>query len=146
MSRIEVVLLDPKFKFLEKESRLFARKALLYFRKPKARLEIYLAGPALMRSLNRKFRGKNKAADVLSFGFSPKFVYPPDRFNPIGEIYLNAIYVKKKDPGSKQMLLLKLLTHGILHLLGYTHKSSRDRIKMEAREKQFIKWLTSSQV
>ncbi len=85
-----------------------------------------------MKFLNKKFRGKDKAADVLSFNEPKNFVSPPSKFRRIGEIYLNVSSIKY------QVSSDRLLIHGLLHLLGYVHKKKNDRIKMEKIEQKLL--------
>lgn len=81
-------------------------------------LSVVFAGPALMKNLNKKYRGKNKAANVLSFLLDKKS----------GEIFLNS--VEKKLP--------YLFTHACLHLLGYGHKNNKDAEKMKKKEREIL--------
>jgi rRNA maturation RNase YbeY len=49
----------------------------------------------------------------------------------LGELYVNPAYIKKHGED-----LALILTHGLLHLLGYDHRKKSDRIKMEEKERQ----------
>ena len=82
-------------------------------------LSIVFAEPSLMLSLNKKYRNKNKPADVLSFQLEKRR----------GEIFLN---VEKKN-------LSYLFLHGALHLKGMAHQNIREAEKMEALEKKLLK-------
>lgn len=77
-------------------------------------LSVVFAGSVLMRNLNKKYRKKDKIANVLSFKLGKNE----------GEVFLNT--AEKK--------LLYLFTHACLHLLGYDHKTTKDANKMEAKE------------
>ena len=85
---------------------------------PRWELSVVFAGPALMRKLNKKYRKKDKVANVLSFLLYKKS----------GEIFLNT-YEKK---------LLYLFTHACLHLLGYDHKTRKNTDKMEKKEADML--------
>ena len=87
--------------------------------KKRFELSVVLAPPFLMRTLNKKYRQRNQAANVLSFHLE----------KGRGEIFLN----------SKEKNLLYLFVHGTLHLLGYDHKKNKEAEKMEALEKQILK-------
>jgi len=102
-------------------------------------LEVYLIKDAEIKRLNRLFRGKNKAANVLSFKAPPKFPRPDIRspFRYLGEIYLAPHYIKtQKDD------IRRLAIHGLLHLLGYTHNKKNDTIKMQRQELKLMKIVT----
>lgn len=77
-----------------------------------------LAGAGFMRSLNKKYRKKDKVANVLSFKFGKNE----------GEIFLNT--TEKK--------LSYLFTHACLHLLGYNHKKNKDTEIMERKEDEVL--------
>lgn len=85
-----------------------------------------------MRSLNRKFRGKDEATDVLSF---PAAEDSARKF--AGEIAISADIAAQNaralghSPGVEVKILV---LHGILHLRGYDHE--RDRGQMARREQK----------
>ena len=73
-----------------------------------------------MKKLNRQFRKKKKAADVLSF-----LENHPDR---LGELALCPKYIKKK--AQKNFMSVReysayIILHGLLHLLGFEHEKSK---------------------
>jgi probable rRNA maturation factor len=95
-------------------------------------VNVLVTSNAEMKSLNRRFRGKDKATDVLSFPAAPdakkKFA---------GDIAISAEIATQNArslnhaPGVE----VKILTlHGILHLCGYDHE--RDRGQMARREQK----------
>ena len=84
-----------------------------------------------IRIINRKFRNKDVATNVLAFpyeGFSDGF---------IGDIALSFDTIKKEaellDVGFCYRAA-EMTIHGVLHLLGYDHQSERDRMLMETIE------------
>ena len=141
MGKVEIGMSEKKFKIFANQVRRLAAKSLSHLKKERTGLEIVLANGKEMLRLNRKFRNKNKSADVLSFGETPGFVRPPKEFRRLGEIYLNASLVMKRSVPAREPMLVRLLIHGLLHTLGYTHKRLSDRIKMEAKERQLLKFL-----
>ena len=140
MVQIRIFSFYSKFEPQARILKRFGQRLFSYLKKDNIQLEVYLVGDKEMGFLNRKFRGKNKVADVLSFAADPKFVYPPSRLKRLGEIYLNISYVRKNDVNGRKLLMSKLFIHGLLHLLGYTHRWKRDRIKMESIENRLIKF------
>jgi len=136
MNRVVVLSLEKRFKKFDGKIKKTALKTFKILKKKNISVEIYLAGNQKMRFLNKKFRGKNKSTDVLSFEEPKGFIYPPStgglKFKPIGEIYINMSMVKS------QMSCVGLLIHGLLHLFSYNHKKKNDRIKMEKIEKKIL--------
>ena len=102
-------------------------------KKGKTELSIALVGQGKIRELNKKYRGKNQATDVLAFS---------EKEIGLGEIVICLREVKKnaKRFGSKfEKELAQVLIHGILHLLGYNHKKSEVEAKeMEKKEKYYL--------
>ncbi|MBI3045923.1 MAG: rRNA maturation RNase YbeY [Candidatus Harrisonbacteria bacterium] len=123
----EVILLDGQVKNFKKEVIKKARQ-LAGFLPKKGTIEIYLIGSRRMKMLNKKFRGQDKATNVLSFQ-KPKG-FPGTK---LGEVYLDTWYIRKH----KESLEL-MLAHGVLHILGYDHEKRSDRIKMEKKERQLL--------
>lgn len=78
-------------------------------------LSIVFAGNALMKKLNKTYRKKPEAANVLSFPLSRKE----------GEIFINKKLAKQKD------YIDYLFIHSLLHLKGFKHGK-----KMEKEEKK----------
>lgn len=118
----------------------------------KIEISLTFVGEGRMRKLNKFWRGKNKTTDVLSFGFDdidfknglwkkPVFVLP-DNVKRLGEAIINPDKVKnqaKKFGHSFEKEIIHLLTHGILHLLGYDHEKPKDAFKMEELEEKALK-------
>lgn len=135
MNKILVIGLEKKFEKFEKKIKIAASKILKNLKQDGVQAEIYLAGDQEMKFLNKKFRGKDKAADVLSFNEPKNFISPPSKFKKIGEIYLNMSDIQSCPSASRCRMLL---AHGLLHLLGYIHKKKNDRIKMEKIEQKLL--------
>jgi len=126
--------IDKKITLLNKKNKLFKKNTLI--------CSIVLSGPKEIKNLNKKFRKKNKSTDVLSFPF-----YEKNQLNNkireekevyLGDIIINLSQVKKKNnKGKFKEELNKLWIHGLLHLLGYDHKSNSQYLQMQKLEKKF---------
>jgi probable rRNA maturation factor len=93
-------------------------------------VDVLLAGDRVLRRLNREFRGKDKATDVLSFPASPELagVHAGDL-----AISLETAQRQAEEHGhSLRDEVRVLLLHGLLHLYGMDHEI--DRGEMAARE------------
>jgi len=130
INKVIVTSLEKKFKKFEKKIKLAAQKILRILGKNNVLVEIYLINSQKMRFLNKKFRGKDKTTTVLSFEEPRNFILPPSKSKKIGEIYLNSQLPNYS--------ITQLLTHGLLHLLGYNHQKKNDRIKMEKAEQKLL--------
>ena len=115
-------------------------------------LSIALVGPGRMKKINRRYRGKNRATDILSFPESKirleKFrIGPLQKSESLGEIVICLREVKKNAKRYKsdfETELSRVLIHGLLHLLGYDHeKSEKEAEKMEEKQNHYLSLLTS---
>jgi probable rRNA maturation factor len=103
----------------------------------KATVNVLVTSSAELRTLNRQFRGKNKATDVLSF---PAPLPSPPRRSGLrprlaGEIAVSADIAAKNavQLGHSAAEEVKVLVlHGILHLAGFDHE--RDNGQMARKE------------
>lgn len=95
-------------------------------------LSVVFAGDSTSRKLNKKYRGKDKPANVLSFPLSSKS----------GEIFINPKVAKKDSVlfgKNYHDFMCLLFVHGLLHLKGFKHSS-----RMEAKEESLVKKFHSS--
>jgi probable rRNA maturation factor len=86
------------------------------------------------RVLNRDFRGKDYATNVLTFVYDTE----PSFF---GDIILCAEVVEREAREQKKALeahYAHLLVHAMLHLQGYDHETDADAAIMEARETAIV--------
>ena len=90
---------------------------------------VALVSDRRMRSLNRQFRGKDYATDVLSF--------PAQVRGFLGDIVIASGVAKKqaKAAGHAVKTEIRVLAlHGLLHLLGYDHDGDDGKMaRVEAR-------------
>jgi probable rRNA maturation factor len=106
-------------------------------RKP-AELAIRIVDNDEGRSLNRDYRGKDYATNVLSF---PAELPPGTRLPLIGDLAICAPVVLREaaEQGKPPRDHWAHLTvHGVLHLLGYDHIDDRDAETMEALEMRIL--------
>ena len=101
-----------------------------------AELTLRVVGPTEMRTLNRDYRGKDYATNVLSFPFAaPKDVVLPVRV--LGDIVLCAQTVQREARAQGKTTdahWSHLTVHGVLHLLGLDHHTTRQANVMEGAE------------
>lgn len=106
-------------------------------RKP-AELSIRVVGAREGRALNRQYRGKDYATNVLSFPVElPRGIASP----LLGDLVICAPVVAReaREQGkSPRDHYAHLTVHGVLHLLGFDHQSERDAVRMEALETRIL--------
>lgn len=98
----------------------------------KGEVSVLLTTDRAIRRLNRTFRGKNKATDVLSFPAEAGFVDA----DLAGDLAISVDTARKqaREQGHALARELKiLLLHGLLHLAGYDHET--DTGQMARRER-----------
>lgn len=118
--------------------------AALASRIREADLAIRVVGENEGRSLNRHYRGRDYATNVLSFPADvadgiklPKGV----RLPLLGDIVLCAPVVAReaREQGKATSAHFAHLTvHGVLHLLGWDHQDAREAECMEALEREVL--------
>jgi probable rRNA maturation factor len=145
-----MILFDPELGSPEKTDRKSARVAAVsrlervpsrrtlavFLREARAavrlrgEVSVLLTSDQEIRRLNRQFRGKNKATDVLSFpanGIVPDFA---------GDLAISVETALKQARGHGHSLSTEikvLVLHGLLHLAGYDHEI--DNGEMARRER-----------
>ncbi len=98
------------------------------------RVHVLITANEQMRKLNRRFRGKNKPTDVLSFPASAEVQSPESHAGDLA-ISLEIARANAKQLGhSVEDEIKVLLLHGVLHLAGHDHES--DKGEMAALEER----------
>lgn len=90
-----------------------------------------------MRRLNRRYRGKDKPTDVLSFGYEAG---PGDA--SVGDVYVSHETLSRDARRlgvEARHLAVRIVVHGLLHVIGYDHESDADAARMERRERAVLK-------
>lgn len=96
-------------------------------------VNVLLTSDQAIRSLNRRFRGKNKATDVLSF---PADASAPGAEDLAGDLAISIPTARRQaaEQGHSLSAEIKvLILHGLLHLCGYDHEA--DTGQMARRER-----------
>jgi probable rRNA maturation factor len=111
-------------------------------------LSLVLTDDAAIRALNRVFRRKDSATDVLSFpqleigstGAAKCSVRDYGMPAMLGDVVISVDTAQRQAERlgeTPQSRLRTLLIHGVLHLLGYDHEKSRSEARrMFARERE----------
>jgi probable rRNA maturation factor len=128
-------------RFSKREVAEFTRKVLLTLEKLD-RLEeeitevsIAFVDDEAMTELNKRFRGKKKTTDVLTFPADDSYNEPSASGKPLGDIVISVDQARRQAADEKHSLATEiryLVLHGVLHALGYDHET--DKGEMNALE------------
>ena len=102
----------------------------------RGQVTVLLTTDAAIRGLNRRFRRKNKATDVLSFPAANLLQSSKPAERVAGDIAISVETARRQAVGQGHALtceLKVLMLHGLLHLAGYDHES--DAGQMHRRER-----------
>ncbi|MBI3773493.1 MAG: rRNA maturation RNase YbeY [Gammaproteobacteria bacterium] len=103
-----------------------------------AELTIRIVDAKEIRELNRDYRHKDSATNVLSFPFEA----PPGVDLPLlGDVVICAAVVLEEARAqgkTPEAHWAHMVVHGVLHLLGYDHISDADAEVMERREVEIL--------
>ena len=106
----------------------------------KVSLTILLSNNKNIKELNKRFRNKNKATDVLSFPSEKKINIKKSPY--IGDIVISYEFINKPRTLSTTEFknkVTKIFIHGFLHLLGYDHVKLKDFKSMLIEEEKIYK-------
>lgn len=126
-------------------ARSLKRYAASALSKATGEITLRVVGEKESRSLNRRYRGKDKATNVLSFSSSPT----PDPRLPTpavsGDLLLCAPVIAREARAQRKSPAAHwahMVVHGVLHLQGLDHIKSSEARVMEAKERAILAGLS----
>ena len=143
MISVNIIIDNPEWKkkkfkiinYIKKNIKHLSKQPIL---KKKHSFSILLTNNKNMKSLNKKFRKKNKSTDVLSFPLNNKNILDN---NYLGDIAISFEFVSKRSIKTDfKYELDRMWVHGYLHLLGYNHIVYKDYKKMHLNELKILKY------
>jgi probable rRNA maturation factor len=114
-----------------------AARFLAALGRAEAEVSVVLVTDGVIRGLNRRWRAKDKATDVLSFPLTD----PPGSGPHLGDVVLSLDTAARRAKGERRTLAAELdryLAHGLLHLLGFDHERPEDARVMASREAALV--------
>lgn len=97
-----------------------------------------------MRTLNRRYRGKDRTTDVLSFSFREGHA-PKVQPDMLGDIVISVPVAERRARTAGEPVIReieRLLVHGLLHLLGHDHeRGADDARRMRTQEQRLLEVL-----
>ena len=109
----------------------------------RAEVDITFVDDEAIRSLNRDYRDKDSATDVLSFPLYERAaeIDPAEPEIMLGDIVVSlphAMMQAETYGHSLEREVLYLIVHGLLHLAGYDHMQPGERSAMRAHEERIL--------
>ena len=105
-----------------KKSRIFSPEI------SKIRFDISFCCDDTIREINKDYRGKDKATDVITFSLycddEDALVYR--KTADLGEIIVSVETAQRQKKETLEKEILTLICHGILHLFGFDHLKKKD--------------------
>ena len=101
--------------------------------KKSGKVSVVLVDNASIRSLNKRYLGKDRETDVLSFTYGEDDVY--------GETYISVEQAREQAEEfgvSLETEMARLVIHGLLHILGYEDDTPDRKKKMTLLEDQYL--------
>ena len=129
---VNIIVSDDLDVTLPVEARLiedYGAAVLLGCNVREAEVNVIFVSDGFMAGLNKQYKGREGTTDVLSFNLTD------DADSPLeGEIYIS--YAKAREQAGEfgqtfDREVLRLITHGLLHLSGRVHDTPEERDDME---------------
>jgi probable rRNA maturation factor len=122
--------------FLKKVARIILNKE----KRNNLELSVAFVNKDKIKELNKKYRGKDGATDVLSFNQLEFIDKKLKAKKMLGEIIICPQEVKKNATKFKMSFeeeIINCLIHGILHLIGYDHENFLKEAKLMERKQKY---------
>jgi rRNA maturation RNase YbeY len=101
---------------------------------------LVLANDEAVRRLNKRYRGKDRATDVLSFGLGDGRRVG----EPFGDIVVSVDAARRQARqygATTRQEIVRLAVHGTLHLCGYDHHERREAARMHGLTRRLLRQL-----
>jgi probable rRNA maturation factor len=115
-----------------------ARRLLAEVGEGDSALSLSLVGDDAIRSLNREYRGRDAATDVLTFPLDGA-ADPAVVERLLGDVVISVETARRQAAAYDapvQREIYRLLIHGLLHLKGYDHEAVAERRRMRRQERR----------
>jgi probable rRNA maturation factor len=105
-----------------------------------AELSILLCDDETIQKLNRQYRHRDKPTDVLAFAMQEGRV-PSPQPGLLGDVVISVPTATRQARERDRPIIAEitfLLAHGLLHLIGYDHKTAREARQMNAQTERLL--------
>ena len=136
---------DQRERFVDCELlEIQGRNILFFLECENQELSILLTDDKKIRELNKKYRGQDRATDVLSFPQNDREENELD-YHLMGDVVISTVTAKRQAAEHGLTLeeeIVLLLIHGILHLLGFDHeRSDEESCHMKQKTRELFDWI-----
>lgn len=97
-------------------------------------LNIIITTDEKLLGVNRNFLSRDYLTDIITFDYTEGNKISGDLYISIERIRENAI--RYSEPEIRE--LWRVIIHGVLHLIGYSDETNRDRSKMREKEDTYL--------
>jgi probable rRNA maturation factor len=113
-----------------------------------AELSVLLTDDATIHHLNREHRGKDRPTDVLAFAQDERAARSAHerasggRDLLLGDVVISLTTAARQARARKRELFAEvrfLLAHGLLHLVGYDHRTKSEKREMDAMTRRLVR-------
>ena len=127
----------------EEEIREYVQKVLEkeYESEAPVYMSLLFTGNDEIQVINREYRDKDQPTDVISLAYHETEDFDIGPYDTLGDIVISlerVVEQAKEYNHSDKRELFYVLTHGILHLLGYDHIEEEDKKEMRAKEEEIL--------
>jgi probable rRNA maturation factor len=110
--------------------------------KKKGNISVHIVGDKKIKDINKNYRAKDKITDVISFALEEGESIPNLEEKDFGDIFIclpQIIRQAKENNILAREEMIRMLVHGILHILGFDHMKESDAKKMFSLQEKFVK-------
>jgi len=107
--------------------------------KPKGDIVIIFVGTTTIRKLNRQFLKSSHDTDVIAFPYEENSLIP--NLGPFGDIFISVPTAQLNARRFKEPLkreVIRLVIHGVLHLLGYSDHTPKEKSLMWKKQESMV--------
>ncbi len=129
---------DIKYKLSgRKKVKDWIKKVIDLHQRKTGEINIILTGDETLLELNKQFLNRNYYTDILTFDYSNGEKISGDLYISVERIEENS----KKFHEKNEKELIRVIIHGILHLIGFDDKNRKEQVIMRRMEEKCMKMI-----
>lgn len=135
MNKLEIFYEDLQpFPLNKKIIKKYIKKLIINETMKMGEISIIFCSDNYLLKINKKYLKHDYYTDIVTFDYVDKENISGDLFISVERIIENA----KKFNTEFNKELLRVITHGILHLIGYNDKTKKEQTIMREKENQYL--------